>query len=138
MYMPIVIIVLSNVFYHIAAKSAPSKLSPFAALTVTYAVGMVASLGLYFITNKGGNLLEEYRHINWSTIVLGLTIVGLEAGHLLLYKAGWNISVVNIVCNVILATLLILVGRFLYHEPINLSKVAGVGICLVGLYFINK
>ena len=137
-YLPIVIIVLSNTFYHISAKSAPSDVSPFAALTVSYGVGIVASLILYFVTNKGGHLIDEYRHINWSTIVLGLTIVGLEAGYLLLYRAGWNINTGSIVCSVSLAILLIFVGRLFYHEAISLSKLAGIGICLVGLYFINK
>jgi multidrug transporter EmrE-like cation transporter len=30
------------------------------------------------------------------------------------------------------------VGFFLYKEQLSLSKIAGVVICLVGLYFINK
>jgi drug/metabolite transporter (DMT)-like permease len=138
MYMPIVIIVLSNMFYHISTKSAPPELSPFAALTVSYGVGIVVSLILYFFTGKGGNLIDEYRHVNWSTIVLGLTIVGLEAGYMLLYRAGWNISTGSIVCSVALAMILVFVGWLVYHETISLSKVAGIGICLVGLYFINK
>lgn len=37
-----------------------------------------------------------------------------------------------------LAVILIIVGLIGYHEQINWSKVLGVVICLVGLYFINK
>ena len=38
----------------------------------------------------------------------------------------------------VLAVVLIFVGLIGYHESINWSKVLGVAICLVGLYFINK
>ena len=92
MYLPIVLIVLSNVFYHICSKETPADINPFASLTVTYAVGFLASLLLFLITGKGSGLLAEYRHVNWAVIVFGLSIVGLEAGYIAMYKAGWNIS----------------------------------------------
>ena len=38
----------------------------------------------------------------------------------------------------VLAVVLIFVGLIGYHEEISWSKVLGVAICLVGLYFINK
>jgi drug/metabolite transporter (DMT)-like permease len=37
-----------------------------------------------------------------------------------------------------LAVILIFVGLIGYHEVISWSKVLGVAICLVGLYFINR
>lgn len=37
-----------------------------------------------------------------------------------------------------LAVILIFVGLIGYHEAISWSKVLGVAICLVGLYYINK
>ncbi len=37
-----------------------------------------------------------------------------------------------------LAVILIFVGLIGYHESITWSKVLGVAICLVGLYFINR
>lgn len=138
MYIPVFIIVLSNTFYHICAKSTPSNINTFASLSITYAVGTIASALLYFITQRGGNLIQEYHHLNWSSFILGISVVGLEAGFLLMYKAGWNVSTGQIVPSAILAVVLIFVGYLLFHEAITLSKVAGIVICMVGLYFINK
>lgn len=138
LYWPIALIVLSNVFYHVCAKSTPADVNPFASLTITYGVGAVLSAVLFFALERGGNLLREYRNINWSTIVLGLAIVGLEAGSIYMYKAGWNISTGQLVFSSILAIVLIFVGYLFYHEAITLSKVAGILFCMVGLYFINK
>ena len=138
MYIPIIIIVLSNIFYHICSKSTPDSINPFAALTVTYSVGAVASAIIYLIVTKGGNIFAEYKNLNWSTWVLGLAIVGLEAGSIYMYKVGWNISTAQLFHSSILAICLIVIGVIFYKEHLSASKIAGIVICMVGLFFINK
>ncbi len=138
MYWPILLIVASNIFYHICSKSTPEKLNPFAALTVTYLIGAGVSAVLFFITNKGGNIFTEYKNLNWTSFVLGLAIVGLEAGSIYMYKAGWNISTGQLVHSSILAICLIPIGYYLFKENITPTKLAGIVICLVGLVLINK
>lgn len=138
MIWPIALIVLSNIFYNVCAKETPSAVNPFAALTVTYAVGAVASAVLYYALNHGGRLLQEYRGINWSSFVLGLAIVGLEAGSIYMYKAGWNVSSGQLVYSIILAICLILIGVLAYHEAIGTTKIIGILVCLFGLYLINR
>ena len=135
---PIGLVVLSNVLYQICAKSTPRDIDPLASLTVTYAVGAAASAVLYHVMNKGGRLFSEYSHLNWSSFVLGIVIVGLEVGFIYAYKAGWQVSTASIVQSSILAVALLLVGYLLYHEALSASKVVGMLICMVGLYFINR
>ena len=135
---PIALVVLSNIVYQISAKSAPEKMNPLASLTVTYLIGALVSLVLYFVLNKGGNLLQEYAQLNWAPFVLGIAIVGLEVGFIYAYKAGWQVSTASIVQSAFLAVALLFVGYLIYHESLTLSKIAGMIICLVGLYFINK
>ncbi len=138
MYWPIFLLVLSNIFYHICTKSTPNDINPFASLTVTYLVGAVVSVLLYFSLNRQGNLLAEYRHLNWVPFVLGIAIVGLEGGSIYMYKAGWSINTGQVVASIILAIALLLIGYLLYHEAITWTKVLGIAICMLGLYFINK
>ena len=137
-YMPIAIIVISNIFYNICAKSTPENLDPFASLTITYLVGALVSGILYFAFNNGGNLIAEYRNLNWSPWILGIAIVGLEAGAILMYRIGWNISVGQLVHSVLLAICLIIIGIVFYKEQLSISKISGILICIVGLFFINK
>ncbi len=138
LYLPIALIVVSNVFYHICSKSTPQNINPFAALTVTYAIGAAVSALLYFLTNPGVSIVSQYKQLNWSSFVLGIAIVGLEAGTIWMYKAGWDISVGQLVHSSILAVCLIAVGYFCYHETITLTKAVGILVCLVGLFLINK
>lgn len=134
---PIGLAVLSNVVYHICAKSSPDKVNPLASLTITYAVGMIVSLILYFILNKDANLVKEYQKLNWAPFVLGIVIVGLEVGFIYAYKAGWSVSIASIVQACALAVILIFVGALLYKEPITWNKIAGIIVCLGGLGLIN-
>lgn len=104
---PLGLVVLSNVFYQICAKAVPGKMNPFASLTITYLVGAVVSLILYYVINKDGNILQEYKNTNWAPFVLGLVIVGLEVGWIYAYKAGWPVSVAQIIQAAFLAVILI-------------------------------
>lgn len=135
---PLALVVFSNVFYQICAKAVPEGMNPLASLTVTYLVGAVASMVLYFVLNKNGNLLKEYAKINWAPFVLGIVIVGLEVGYIYAYKAGWPVSTAQIVQAAVLAVILIFVGYLLYKEEITWNKIVGVVVCLAGLYLINK
>ena len=135
---PIGLVILSNVISQICAKSAPADIHPLASLTVTYAVGTVASAILYYALSKDGNLLREYSKLNWSPFVLGIVIVGLEVGFIYAYKAGWQVSTASVVQSSFLAVALLFAGFLLYHEALTANKVTGMLICMVGLYFINR
>lgn len=134
---PIALIVLSNTLYQICAKSVPEGMDPFASLTVTYLVGAAVSGILYFLLGTSTNLLKEYSKLNWAPVVLGVVIVGLEAGYIFAFKAGWQVSTAQVVQAAILAGVLLFVGYLLYHEALTWNKILGIVICLVGLVFIN-
>ena len=134
---PIALVVLSNTLYQICAKSVPEGMNPLASLTVTYLVGAAVSCALYFILNRNANLLREIRLTNWAPIVLGVVIVGLEVGFIYAFRAGWRISMAQIVSSAVLAVILIFVGYLLYHEAITWNKIVGIIVCLAGLVLIN-
>ena len=134
---PIALVVLSNSLYQVCAKSVPEKMNPLASLVVTYLVGAAISCALYFIVNRGGNLFREIRMANWAPIVMGVVVVGLEVGFIYAYRAGWQVSVTQIVSASMVAVILIFVGYLLYHETITWNKIAGILVCLAGLALIN-
>lgn len=138
MLWPIALAVGSDIVYQIAAKSTPHDLNPFASLTITYAIGAAVSAGIFFLTSRGGNILHEWGQANWAMIVLGFAIVGLEAGSIYMYRVGWNVNTGYIVKACFLALALILVGYFLYKEQVSLTKIAGIAVCMVGLFLINR
>ncbi len=137
-YWPIVMVVVSNVFYHICAKATPVSINPLASLGITYLVGMISVALLYFVTSPVKNLAAEYGSLNWTAFVLGLAIVGLEYGFLSMYKVGWNISIGSLVASITVALILILIGVLYYKEALTTSNLIGVLLCLLGLGLINR
>ncbi|MGI5920454.1 MAG: EamA family transporter [Syntrophomonadaceae bacterium] len=133
---PIVLIVLSNVLYNVCQKSTPAKANPFSALLVTYLTASLVTL-IVFMLNKNETLMQSVRHLNWTSIALGVSIIGLEFGYLMAYRAGWKISVGSLVANIALAVVLIPVGIFFYNDTFELSKIIGAVLCIIGLVLIN-
>ena len=82
--------------------------------------------------------MSQVSCINWTTVMMGLSIVGFEIGAMYMYKVGWNVSVGNLVMSTIVAVALIFVGVLVYKETVTITQLAGIGLCLVGLIFINK
>ena len=138
LYWPIVLAVCADIVYQISAKSTPETLNPFASLTITYLIGAAISLVIFYITSAGGNFIAELKQINWTAFALGLAIVGLEAGSIYMYKVGWNMNTGYLVKSIILALALIVVGYILYKEQVSGTKIAGIAVCLLGLFLINK
>ncbi len=134
----IILIVASNVMYNISQKSTPEKANPFVALLVTYLTAIIITCVVLIFNKPEKGLIESVRDLNWTSIVLGVAIIGLEFGYLMAYRAGWNISVGSLVANIILALMLIPIGIIFYKERFELTKIMGSVFCIVGLILINK
>lgn len=134
----IVIIVLSNVLYNICQKSTPEGINPFSSLLVTYLTASIITVITFLLFYTDKNLGQSFKDLNWTSVVLGISIVGLEFGYLMAYRSGWNISEGSLVANIILALILIPVGIFFYKEGFPLNKTIGVLFCLIGLLLLNK
>ncbi|KMT21926.1 EamA family transporter [Clostridium cylindrosporum] len=136
-FFPLVLVILSNLIYHITAKNTPNNINSFLSLTVTYVVGAIVSVLMYFIISKPSDVLKDINKLNWTTYILGLVIVGLEIGYIYMYRVGWNISKGSIVASISVAILLVLVGTLFYKEIIGMYQVSGIVFCIIGLILIN-
>ena len=137
MIWPILLVVGANAFYNISTKSMPGKVNAFASLSVTYLTCFVLSVIMFYATSSQKNLLTEISKVNWTSFVLGLSVVALEFGYISIYRAGWKVSAGSLVANISLACVLLFVGLLLYKETISLRQVVGIGVCAAGLLLIT-
>ena len=136
---PLALMIVSNTVYHVCAKSMPAKLDPLASLTVSYLLAAIFSAAAYFVINRGSaDLLREYSGLNWVSFLLGLALVGMEAGSIYAYRAGWSVSTLQVTSAAGIAALLVFIGYLAYHEAITPSRLIGLACCIGGLYFLNK
>jgi len=134
---PLVLIVIANTAYNITTKSMPEGVNPYLSLVVTYLVGITAACFMYFLTDKDHNLLRSLSKVNWTSFLLGVTVVALEAGYIYLYRAGWSISVGSLVANISLAVVLLIIGTLAYREEFGPKQIAGLALCFLGLILVN-
>lgn len=137
-FLPIALVVTSNIIYHVCQKSTPQTANPFSALLITYLTAALLTLVAFpfYKTDKG--FFQSFSELNWTSLALGVAITGLEIGNLLAYRVGWNISVGSLVANIILAVMLIPVGIIFFKEGFSAYQIFGVLFCLIGLILINK
>ena len=135
---PMVLVVLANTMYNICTKSTPGDVDPFVTLIFTYVTATIVTIILFFVISRPENVAFEISKINWTSIVLGISIVGLEIGYILIYRAGWKVSNASVVANICLACTLLIVGFVAYKENISLKQVLGIVICIVGLILVTK
>jgi len=136
-YGAIALTILSNLLYHLFQKVIPGNVNPLLSLAVTYLVAAAATLLLLPLFPVQGTLGAELRKVNWASVGLGAVIVGLELGFLLAYRAGWDLSLANLVSNTTVALLLIPFGLLLFKEQLSLVNILGVILAIAGLVLVN-
>ena len=134
----IALIVASNIMYHVCQKSTPESANSMSSLLVTYLTASIITLTAFLLFHSDKNFIQSLKELNWTSIALGIAIVGLEFGNLMAYRAGWDISVGSLVANILLAITLIPVGVLFYHEGFAFNRTLGVVFCVIGLILINK
>lgn len=138
MLWPVLVVVVANTIYNISAKSTPTEINTFASLSITYLAAMICSVIMYFITGENKNFLQELSKTNWTTLVLGISIVGLEFGYLWIYRVGWKISTANLFTSISLTCVLLIIGFLIYKEVLSFRQILGIGVCVLGLILLAK
>jgi uncharacterized membrane protein len=136
-YLGIGLTVIANILYHVFQKSIPGNVNPLGSLIVTYLTAALACILIFpFIPGQTG-VGAAFKQVNWASIALGFAIIGLEAGFLIAYRAGWQISLAAGISNVIVSALLVFVGLLFYHEHLSLQNITGVALCIAGLMLMQ-
>lgn len=136
-WVAITITIISNVFYHVIQKVTPQDANPVLSLAVSYIVAAVICLLLLPLIPLKEGLREGLQKLNWTAVALALTLVGLEVGFLLAYRAGWIVSMAGLVSNATVSILLLPVGILLFSDKLSTTNMVGVLVTVVGLVLMN-
>jgi multidrug transporter EmrE-like cation transporter len=129
--------ILSTVLYHLAQKLTPSGASPVLAIPVTYLTALVVCLVILALAPPRPSLFAALRQLSWTSYALAFSIVGIEFGFLLAFRAGWNISLAALFVNAAGTLLLAPIGLIFFKEKLTPVNLAGMLLCLVGLIMMN-
>lgn len=137
-WLPIAMVVAGNVAYHVGLKGMPAGIHPLSPLVVLFTTSAVTTLVLRLLTGRGQELRAEIALAGWRPFAVGMSIVAIELGFLLAYRAGWKISTVAVTANILVAIALVAVGALAFREPVTLPRLAGIATCLAGLWLVSR
>jgi len=136
-YVSILLAIASSALYHFSARSTPAQVSFPVSLSFTYVVALVITLVIALVSPPAEGWGSELRRLNWSSVVLGVAIVGIEFGFLLVYRSGWSLGLAAVLVNVTASLLLVPAALWVFKDRLNWVNIAGILVCLVGLLMLN-
>jgi drug/metabolite transporter (DMT)-like permease len=124
------------VVYHLTLKSLPSGTNVLRFLVPAYAVSSCVSLSLLLFLPKfsGGSGLS----VNLPTLLLGLSVVGIELGFFFAYRVGWTLNTAAIVSNAMLTALLCVIGAVVFNERLGTTRMIGICLTAAGVYLMTR
>jgi drug/metabolite transporter (DMT)-like permease len=133
---PLLLVVGGSLVYHVAAKSVPKALEPFGALTGVYATALIASFVAYAVA-RGGTMPAVSGLWHPTVAAVGIGALMIELGFLLTYRAAWPVGIASVLTNGLVAVLLLPIGALVFGEPITAIRVAGVILCMLGVFLMQ-
>lgn len=137
-HLPILLAVGGNVLYHLSQKSIPKTMNPSVALLLAYTASLLAACVFVAVTTPNAGLLDAAKAANWAVVGVGVSAAMIEIGFLLAYRTGWNIGSTSILVNISVALILIPLGLALYKERLSATNLAGIALCIIGLFLISR
>jgi uncharacterized membrane protein len=127
-----------TVGYHLVLKLTPAGANPLLSLLVTYTLVATVFGAMLLVAPGGFDWRQEVRQLNWTALALAVAIVGLDLGFMFLYRSGFQVSLGALVTQSAAALLLLLVGVLVFREKLSVANGAGLVLCLVGLWLVNR
>ena len=127
--------IVGVVLYQLAQKLQPTSISPFLILAIAYFVAArICTSICFFIPLE----ISSIKDLLLLPSCLGITLVIVELGFLLIYRAGWNISIAGVFSTVAATVVLVPLGTLLLKESISKVNLVGILFCLVGLFLVVR
>ena len=137
-WLSVALVVATNLVYHLAQKSIPPDVHPLVSVCASYAIALVTTLCLFPFFPVRPSVGQAVRQLRWSTVAVGVSIVGIEVGFLLAYRAGWKISLGSTASAAAVAVLLIPTGILFFGERLSAANIAGLVLCVAGLALVAQ
>lgn len=133
----LIIAVTGQVLYHVTQKSVAPGANPIVSLVVFYLVAALATLPLFWLFPMADSLSSELGKLNWAVVGVAISIVLIEIGFLLAYRAGGELSTAFVTTAAVVAISTLAIGSLFFGETFSAAKIGGVALCLAGIGLIS-
>lgn len=134
----VLLISLTEIFYQIGYKYLPDTIEPFASLLVLFAIELVIYFILAFVIDKKMKIKSD-RNLFKTSIpyFLALGALGIDIGYLFLYRVNGSMSMIFNLATPFEALAVLAFGIMFFREKINAKIIAGVALSIIGVILIG-
>ena len=136
----ILIVIIASTCYTLFQNFIPDGVNPIVALGSMYLSGLVLALVFYTFTRKervkGGDS-ELKKSVNWRILAFAATNILIDYGFLLAFRNGWEVSLLNIVSNVLILIGLMILGVMFFKEKLTVVNMVGLVVGVMGLVLLS-
>jgi drug/metabolite transporter (DMT)-like permease len=132
------IAIAGQVIYQLMQKGVSHSAHPVLSLLAFYLLAAVMSLPLFWLYPMQGSLSLELKELNLAVVGVAVSIVLIELGFLLAYRAGGTLQASYVTSAAFTTCALVLIGALAYAERFTLPKAAGLALCLAGIWLLSR
>jgi drug/metabolite transporter (DMT)-like permease len=130
--------ITATVAYHLVTKLMPAGAHPIATLLVAYVFGSLLCAGILLATPSGAGLRGHFAQVNWTAPALAVVVIVIDLAFILLYRSGFPVSLGALVTQASAAIALLALGWLFFKDRLTATHLAGVVLCLAGLWLVNR
>jgi len=137
------IVIIANIGYILFQDFIPSSIDPIVSLCCMYGSGMIVA-AMFFLLTKEHKTHKQRKQANkkysmWSWRVLAFSAVNImiDAGFLLAFRYGWEVSIMTVISNVFILIGLTVIGIIFFKEKLSLTNFIGLLCGIVGISILS-
>jgi drug/metabolite transporter (DMT)-like permease len=129
--------ITGQVLYHFMQKQVAPGAHPVLALIAFYLGAAVLSLPLFLLFPLATPLAQATGELGGAVWGVALSIVLIELGFLLAYRAGGTLSSAFVLSASVVTGALLIIGMMVFKEAVSLKQFAGLVLCLAGIWLLS-
>lgn len=129
--------ITGQVLYHFMQRQMAPGAHPVLALMGFYLAAALLSLPLFLLFPLTTPLTQAASELGGAVWGVAAAIVLIELGFLLAYRAGGSLSSAFVLSAAAVATALLLIGLAVFKEAVSLKQLAGLALCLAGIWLLS-
>lgn len=130
--------ITGTVAYHLVTKLMPAGAHPIAMLFAAYVFGSLLCAGILLATPSEAGFRGHFAQVNWTAPALAVVVIVIDLAFILLYRSGFPVSLGALVTQASAAIALIALGWLFFKDRLTATHLAGVVLCLAGLWLVNR
>jgi len=133
---PIGLIIAAQVGYQLAQRAMPASANPFTVIAIAYLLGIIACSVQAPGVGRPIGLIDAGLLRHWPIWGLAGSVVGIELGYLLAYRAGWALATTTGIGYTATMVLVAVIGATCFAEGMSARRAAGLFLAIGAVWLL--